>query len=246
MNQMENILKLRPSSHSLKVEDFLQKLAYFRDLSVKAKKEFEGKIKAIPIKKGVRIISEEDEAKGVYFVQSGVVKLTKQDVDGNEIIVCIKQAGDVFAEACLFTNTNPVYPATATALHDGQVYFLSKAELEQELSRSPELALQMIGYMSDQLREMTSTLRDVALLDVYSKTVKTLERLGSKFNHEGSRWDIEIPLSTQEFATVVGATRESVSRVFAKLKKQGIIEIKPRKIMIVDSCMLCALMQKEY
>jgi CRP/FNR family transcriptional regulator, cyclic AMP receptor protein len=246
VSQIEHALKLRQTSHPFRMEDFLQKLVFFRDLSMQTRKEFESKIQSIPVKKGERIISEEDEASGVFFVQSGVVKLTKQDVDGNEIIVCIKQSGDVFAEACLFTNTNPVYPATATALNDGMLYFLSRAELERELYHNPELALQMIGYMSDQLREMTTTLRDVALLDVFSKTVKTLERLGRKFNHDNTRWDIEIPLSTQEFATVVGATRESVSRVFGRLKKQGIIEIKPRKIMIVDSCMLCALMQKEY
>ena len=246
MSQIEHTLKPRQTSHPFRMEDFLQKLVFFRDLSVKSRKEFESKIKAISVKKGERIISEEDEAKGVFFVQSGVVKLTKQDVDGNEIVVCMKQSGDVFAEACLFTNSTPDYPATATALHDGTLYFLSKEELERELYRNPELALQMIGYMSDQLREMTTTLRDVALLDVYSKTVKTLERLGRKFNHDQTRWDIEIPLTTQEFASVVGATRESVSRVFGKLKKQGIIEIKPRKIMIVDSCLLCALMQKEY
>ena len=246
MSQIEHTLKPRQTSHPFRMEDFLQKLVFFRDLSVKSRKEFESKIKAISVKKGERIISEEDEAKGVFFVQSGVVKLTKQDVDGNEIVVCMKQSGDVFAEACLFTNSTPDYPATATALHDGTLYFLSKEELERELYSNPELALQMIGYMSDQLREMTTTLRDVALLDVYSKTVKTLERLGRKFNHDQTRWDIEIPLTTQEFASVVGATRESVSRVFGKLKKQGIIEIKPRKIMIVDSCLLCALMQKEY
>lgn len=82
MSQIEQALKLRQTSHPFRMEDFLQKLVFFRDLSVKTKKEFESRIQAIPIKKGDRIISEEDEAKGVFFVQSGVVKLTKQDVDG--------------------------------------------------------------------------------------------------------------------------------------------------------------------
>ena len=53
----------------------------------------------------------------------------------------------------------------------------------------------MIRYMSDALREMTGTLRDVALLDVYAKTIKTLERLGNKFNNSKTRWNIEIPLT---------------------------------------------------
>ncbi|MGG3469399.1 helix-turn-helix domain-containing protein [Neobacillus pocheonensis] len=74
--------------------------------------------------------------------------------------------------------------------------------------------------MSDSLREMTSHIRDVALLDVYAKTVKTMERLGKKFNTGVNRWNIEIPLTVQEFATVVGTSRESVSRVFSRLKKE--------------------------
>jgi CRP/FNR family transcriptional regulator len=106
--------------------------------------------------------------------------------------------------------------------------------------------MQMISYMSDALREMTSQLRDVALLDVYPKTVKTLERLGNKFNNGLNRWDIEIPLTVQEFATGVGTTRESVSRVFSKLKKDGIIDMKSRKIIIKDWCTLCTLLHREY
>ncbi|WP_260871684.1 Crp/Fnr family transcriptional regulator [Bacillus sp. X1(2014)] len=185
-------------------------------------------------------------AKGVYFIHSGAVKLTRQDEQGNEIIVCVKQQGDVFAEACLFTKRTEYYPATATMLQDGKILFLDKLELERDLFSHPELSIQMISYMSDALREMTSQLRDVALLDVYAKTVKTLERLGNKFNNGLNRWDIEIPLTIQEFATVVGTTRESVSRVFSKLKKDGIIELKSRKIIIRDWCTLCTLLHREF
>jgi CRP/FNR family transcriptional regulator len=96
--------------------------------------------------------------------------------------------------------------------------------------------------MSDSLREMTSQFRDIVLLDVYAKTIKTLERLGQKFNTGGNRWDIEIPLTVQEFAAVVGTTRESISRVFSKLKKQGMIDLKSRKIIILDWCKFCTLL----
>ena len=146
----------------------------------------------------------------------------------------------------MFSKTSELYPATATMLQDGQLFYLDKVELEKGLHEYPELAIQMIRYMSDSLREMTSTLRDVALLDVYAKTVKSLERLGNKFNTSTTRWNIEIPLTIQEFATVVGTTRESVSRVFSKLKKDGIIDMKSRKIIILDMCKLCTLMNPAY
>ncbi len=231
---------------AVKTADFLRKMVIFNDLSEKSLSLISKRIQSLPFKKGAQVICEDDLAKGVFFVHSGAVKLTKQDENGNEIIVCIKQMGDVFAEACLFSKTSELYPATATMLQDGQLFFLDKMELEKGLHEYPELAIQMIRYMSDSLREMTSTLRDTALLDVYAKTVKTLERLGNKFNTSTSRWNIEIPLTIQEFATVVGTTRESVSRVFSKLKKEGIIDMKSRKIIILDMCRLCTLLNKAY
>jgi CRP/FNR family cyclic AMP-dependent transcriptional regulator len=227
-------------------KDLLRKIVIFKDLSQESLSMIEERMETLTLKKGEQVISENAVAKGVYFVHSGAVKLTKQDENGNEIIVCIKQQGDVFAEACLFTQKTECYPATAAMLQAGKVFFLDKSELEQDLYRNPELAMQMIRYMSDALREMTSTLRDVALLDVYAKTVKTLERLGNKFNTGQNRWNIEIPLTIQEFASVVGTSRESVSRVFSKLKKEGMIDLKSRKIIILDWCRLCTLLQRDY
>jgi len=232
--------------HQIVQTDLLRKIVIFKDLSEKSLAIIEKRIHTLELKKGERVISEAEVAKGVYFVHTGAVKLTKQDEQGNEIIVCVKQQGDAFAEACLFTKKTEYYPATATMLQDGKILFLDKLEIERDLFNHPELSIQMISYMSDALREMTSQLRDVALLDVYAKTVKTLERLGNKFNNGLNRWDIEIPLTIQEFATVVGTTRESVSRVFSKLKKDGIIEMKSRKIIIRDWCTLCTLLHREY
>ncbi|MFD0826658.1 Crp/Fnr family transcriptional regulator [Neobacillus sp. M.A.Huq-85] len=228
-----------------KTEDFLRKIGIFQDLSPSSLKLVEKRVQTFSFKKGDRIMSEDDVARGVYFVYSGTVKLTKQDENGNEIIVCIKQKGDMFAEACLFTQRTQCYPATASMLEDGKILFLDKNELERDLYDYPELSIQMIRYMSDSLREMTAQLRDVALLDVYAKTVKTLERLGKKFNTGQNRWDIEIPLTVQEFATVVGTSRESVSRVFSKLKKQEMIDMKSRKIVILDWCRFCTLLHSD-
>jgi CRP/FNR family transcriptional regulator len=52
---------------------------------------------------------------------------------------------------------------------------------------------------------------------------------------------LELPITVQEFSTLVGTSRESVSRVFSRLKKEGIIEITGRKIVIVDWCKFCSL-----
>ncbi|MEH7123342.1 Crp/Fnr family transcriptional regulator [Bacillus sp. JJ1532] len=224
------------------IEHFLEKIEIFKDLPKESYQLLHKRISKKPYKKGEKVISEYDKAEGIFFVHSGIVKLTKQDDQGNEMITCIKKKGEVFAEACLFNEEGTCYPATATMIQDGEVYFLKTEDLEQEFLVSPELAVQMIRYMSVQLRDFTSILRDVALLDVYMKTVRALERLAEKFgaNH-CNRMHIELPITVQEFSTLVGTTRESVSRVFSKLKKDGLLEISGKNIIITDWCRFCSL-----
>jgi CRP/FNR family transcriptional regulator, cyclic AMP receptor protein len=231
------------------LEPLIRKVGIFKNLPGNVLSGVMKRIQLLKYKKGQRIILEETEAHGVFFVFSGSVKLTKQDANGNEMIVCIKKKGEIFAEACLFNQQSTCYPATASMLSDGEIAFLNKKELEFELIQQPELAIQMIRYMSEQLQEFTSTLRDIALLDVYTKTIKSLERLAMKFKSEDGgfvRYNIEIPLNVQEFATVVGVSRESVSRVFSKLRKDGFIELRERKIVIVDWCLFCTLIKPGY
>jgi CRP/FNR family cyclic AMP-dependent transcriptional regulator len=224
------------------VEDFLRKIDVFKNLPKKSVQLLDKRVVKKDYKKGEQIISEYEEAKGVFFVLSGIVKLTKQDEQGNEIIVCIKKKGEIFAEACLFNHKAKCYPATARMIQAGTIYFLNTDDLEAELIKSPELAVQMIRYMSEQLRDMTSILRDVALLDVYAKTIKTLERLAGRFGSKVSnRMHIEIPLTVQEIASLVGTSRESISRVLSRLKKDEVIKVQGKKIIIQDWCHFCSL-----
>ncbi|PLR96642.1 Crp/Fnr family transcriptional regulator [Bacillus sp. T33-2] len=221
-------------------EEFLGKIDVLKNLPTGSIKMIDKRITRRSFKKGDQIISEFDEARGVFFVHSGIVKLSKQDERGNELIVCIKKKGEIFADACLFNQTFRNYPATARMLKDGEVYFLNSADLEAELMNSPQMAVQIIRYMSEQLHGMTSILRDVALRDVYTKAVKTLERLAEKFGaNRCNRMHIELPITVQEVGSLVGTSRESVSRVFSKLKKDDVIDVKGKNIIITDWCKFC-------
>ena len=222
--------------------NLLRKLEILKDLSEHSLNYIENSLTVIPFKKGEVIFSEYDVAKGVFFVKTGIVRLTKGDHTGKELVVCIKKAGDLFAEACIFTEEGTLYPATAHMLMDGEVLFLKTANLEKELITNPALGIEIIRYMSSQLRGFTSTLRNIALLDVYSKTISALDRLAKEFGeHHGYGVQIELPLTVQEFANLIGSRRESVSRVFTRLKNENVISICDKKIVIRDWCKFCTL-----
>lgn len=228
------------------IEEFLTKVDVFKNLPSQSIQLIDKRIRKISYKKGEVIMSEFEQAKGVYFVHSGIVKLTKQNEQGNELIICIKKKGEIFAEACLFNYGDTTYPATGTMIQEGEVYFLNTADLEQELLLYPEMAIQMIRYMSESLRDLTTIMRDVVLLDVYTKTIKTLERLAERFGaSERNRMHIELPLTIQEFSTLIGTSRESVSRVFSSLRKDGLIEIKEKRIIVTDWCKFCSRYMKK-
>lgn len=233
-------------NQELQITEFLSKIEVFKDLPMQSIQLLNKRIRKMPFKKGETIMSEFEVAKGVYFVHSGIVKLTKQDEQGNELIVCMKKKGDIFAEACLFNYGEQTYPATGTMVKEGEVYFLNTDDLEQELILSPEMAVQMIRYMSTSLRELTTIMRDIALLDVYTKTIRTLERLAEKFGaNRCNKMHIELPITVQEFSTLVGTSRESVSRVFSRLRNDGLIDIKGKQIIITDWCKFCSSYSKK-
>lgn len=223
--------------------EFIKQISIFKDLPDFLIDPILKKVKTHTYKKGDLIFSEMDEAKGVFFVKKGVVKLSKGDSTGKEVVVCIKKAGDLFAEACLFTEPGTCYPATAHMFIDGEVLFLRTKDLEKDILIHPELGVEIVRYMSVQLRSLTSIVRDIALLDVYSKTISTLARLAHDFGDKNQHncVSINLQITIQEFANIIGTTRESVSRVFSKLKHEQIIEIQNKKIIICDWCKFCSI-----
>lgn len=223
-------------------DDFLRNIPFLKDLSDDIISSLNAKVKTASYKKGDYIFHESDEAKAVFFVKSGVVKIKKITSNGKELIVCMKQAGDIFAEASLFGESGSFYPGTAQTLTDSEVLYFLNTDLENIIATNPSSSVEMIRFMGTQLRSFSSLLRDVALLDVYSKTVKTIERLAREF---GSKTKcgvkIELPLTIQELANIIGTNRESVSRIISKLKDQGLVSIEKKNIVINNWCDFCMM-----
>lgn len=224
------------------LSEFLRGIIFFKDLPDHLLDALAAKVKTASYKKGDYIFHESDEAKAIHFVKNGIVKIKKINPQGKELIVCIKRSGDIFAEASLFCEPGTNYPGTAQTISDAEVLFLLTSDLEDVISINPDLSVEMIRFMGGQLRSFTSILRDIALLDVYGKTVKTIERLARDFGSKTtSGVKIELPLSIQELANIIGSTRESVSRVLSKLKDQDLVTINEKNIVINNWCDFCQM-----
>jgi CRP/FNR family transcriptional regulator len=185
--------------------------------------------------RGEVVISEFEEGHGVFLILSGLVKLTKLDKHGNELIISLKTRGDVIAESSLFNKHKYHYTNTATMIHEGEILYLNTSFFEAELKACPLLAEKVIQNMGEQIDEFSTRLFEQAYLDIYTNLLITIEKLSKKFGRRlNNKIYIDLPISVYDLSLLVGATRESTSRAFSKLKNTNLIEIKKKRIIILD------------
>ncbi len=185
-------------------------------------------------RKGTIIFLEGDKGEGFHYVKSGRVKVLRTSDDGREHIIKILGAGEIFAEVLMFNNMP--YPATAVAVEPSCIGMIRNVDLEQLVLGNNVLALQLIKALSQRLIYAQQKIKNLALNDVMFRTVEILLRLSQE---QGSKLDsgvieIALDLSRQDLASLVGTTRETVTRTLSSLKKDKIIDFDGNKIRILD------------
>ncbi|KKM12293.1 cAMP-binding protein [Clostridiales bacterium PH28_bin88] len=183
-------------------------------------------------KKNMIIFVEGEPGDGLYLVKKGKVKLSKLLEDGREKILHFLQDGDIFAEVLLF-DRGP-FPATAEAMEDAEIGIIRQADIEDFLRRNPGITLKILKVMSRRLRQAQLHVRDLAYMDVYARLAVTLWQLAEDHGRDTEHGRlIDIPLSQQELANLVGASRETVARIISEWKRAGVLQISRQRITVV-------------
>ncbi|SHM17416.1 CRP/FNR family transcriptional regulator, anaerobic regulatory protein [Caldanaerovirga acetigignens] len=218
---------------NLALEDILKKVYIFSELSDEELVKVKRLVNTKNYKKGTVIFFEGDPGEAVFFVKSGKVKVYKGDDEGREFILHIFDEGDVFAEAVLLGGGT--YPATAEAVEDSVVGFIKNEDLESFIKKSPDLAIKIIRIMAARLRDSQEKIKDLALKDTYDRTACMLHKISLDYGQRTSRGiEIDLPVTRQELAALVGTSRETVTRILSQMKKNGIIDIDRQKIIVLD------------
>ncbi len=196
---------------------------------------------AIPkqLQKGEYLFHERDVSRGFYVVQKGAVNVHRVNSAGKEQVIHVFRAGDSFAEGTLATETG--YPADARALESTQVLLVQKIEFISLLRKHPELALRMLGSMSQHLRVLVGLLDDLTLKDVETRLANWLvkrcpDRLSNQPMH------VVLPMTKRVLAAELGTVSETLSRTLAKFREQGYLQVKGKTVTIVSPTRLSALL----
>lgn len=196
-------------------------------------------------KKGQVVFHQGNPPYGLYCVSQGKIKISKHGPDGKESIVRIADPGDILGHRSLFSNEN--YTATATAMEETIVCFMDKKFILEAIQQQPSLSLNIIQKLS---KEMGSAEQKNASL--YQKSVR--ERLAElllslKASYgvpEKNRVRLNITLTREEFASMIGTASETVIRFISEFKESGIIEQEGKTIFILDEARLLELANLSY
>lgn len=175
------------------------------------------------------LVQEGEQADGMYVVVDGRVKVYVSDVGGKELVLDTLGPGEVFGELALIDDA----PRSANVVTTTQVtiYKILKSDFERCLEQSPRIAINLLKSLTKRFRGLNENIKDLALLDVYGRVASTILRLA--YEHDGEL--ITDPITQQELANMVVASRETVSRVLNILKSEEYISVAGKRITVLST-----------
>lgn len=178
------------------------------------------------------IFHEGDEGDTLYILKHGRVKISKITEDGREKTLCIMQPGDFFGEMAIFDNLPR--SATAEVIDDGAIVStVSKRDFERTLIDHPSIAVQIIRDLTRRIRLVNQQVEDLAFKDVHERVASTLNHLSkSEGRPIGAKILINLKMTHQDLANMVGSSRETVTRALNRLQDEGVISIAHQQITI--------------
>lgn len=194
------------------------------------------------IRRGDAIFSAGGPGKQVYFLASGKVKICQPSSSGNEIILWFCLPGEIFGLAEVSHGGGRV--VSAFACEDSLVLSLSQKDFLEFLAAHPEAVLLSMQALSSRLRVLGEMVVNLVSDDAHTRIAKLLLRLAARYGkREGSIVHLDVPLTHEEIANMVGTTRQTVTTAIGQFRRQGVLSIENRRIQIESEELLTEISQ---
>ena len=184
-------------------------------------------------RKGSVVFVQGEPGERCFVIVSGTIKISAYHPDGREAVLAVLGPGDVFGELALFGQAER--SADATALEDAEVLSLDADGLDASIRTHPEIGLALLHVLGQRLRQSNEAFQDIAFFDVPGRVARRLADLADAHGVEAAEGTlIDISLSQESLAQMVGATRESVNKALALLKRRGLVARTGRRYIVSD------------
>ncbi len=201
-----------------------------------SEEEIVGLIERIPsthLEEGQVFYTPEDRSEALFLLKNGRVRVYKMAPDGWEFTLAVVEAGTVFGEMAL--TAQRMRESYAEAMEPADVCILKDEDLERLVLEYPRVGLRMIRVLGERLRLCEARLEDIGRKDVPARLASLLLQLAESegvMTSEGPMIPARYP--HRQLATMIGTSRESVTRAFSRLRKAGAVELRHRHVHVKD------------
>ncbi len=182
-------------------------------------------------RRGDILYQEGNRISGFYCINSGIIKVYKTGFDGKEQIIRFAKAGEIIAYRSVLSNE--VACTSAKVIEDCRVCFLPSELLTSLVKTNPSFALELLKLACHELGEANSFITDIAQKTVRERLAEILLLLVNDFGLDEHNF-LNISLTREELANIVGTATESVIRLLSEFKSDGLVELNGRKIRIMN------------
>jgi len=220
----------------------LQDTALFSNLSREELETLASRTVWNRYRSGELLFSEGEPCSGLHIVATGKVRIFKTSVSGREQVLLVNVPGDAIAELPVFDN-GP-FPASAIAVEDSEIAFISRRDFRAYCLEHPEVSLKVLSVVGARLRRLVGIIEELSFTTVRQRLIAVLVRLaqaGGKKTERGI--EFQLPATHQELANQLGTVRELISRNLMRLQAEGLLDVDARQIVVKDLKGLSALLE---
>jgi CRP/FNR family transcriptional regulator, cyclic AMP receptor protein len=210
---------------------YFKQVSFFADLSEEEIQALSTATKRRTFRSGEVIFHRDDPGQVLYMIKEGKVKICIISPDGQEVSLTVFGKGEVFGEFAILDGLPR--SADAVALERVECYTLQRGDFQNVILKNPKIAILVLEAMSKRLRNTNNMVEDLIFLDVYGRVAKKLLELADA--HGIKTEDgviIDVRLTQQELASMVGASRESVNKVLGYFTDKNFISTDKHRITI--------------
>ncbi len=183
------------------------------------------------LRRSTTLFSQDQTADSLYFIEEGLVKVTRTNRKGNRIILTIRGAGDVLGEECL-SETEQTYYGEAEILTGATVFRIPREVQAQALATNPEWAAALVSYMVHRRFALAEKVELLCLHDVEYRILHYLAELSALVSAPVNGEGYQVPITQLELADLIGATRETTSTTLNQLERRGLVRLSRRMLTI--------------
>ena len=219
---------------------YIRQNAMFADLPERELEVLEQVSENVEVKRRHFVWEPGDAADTVYFVRTGIVKVSKVNEEGRELTLHFFTRDHLFGELAVVTGTT--HDTVAEAYEDCLLLGIHKDDFLRVMMRSPALAVRMMRLVGERRQRLENRVENLLFRSAHARLAALFLELAQTFGVRDSRGVIiNLKLTHKEIASLIGATRETVSFAILDLRRDNLIQTEGKRVVLLDEPGLKAL-----